>query len=537
MNVAEHLVDLLRRQGTEHLFGVPSGDWLPYMEAMEQGGVDFVLVSNEASAGFMAAVYGWLKRAPGACYGTLGPGATNLSTGIGSALLDRSPVLAFTSEPSDEMMGRTTQMAVDHQMLMRPLTKWTTRLQPERAEEILGKAVRIATAEYPGPVHIGLPGGTGEQKASPADLPPAAAALPGGADEAVLKEMKRRFSAARKPLIAAGMGALRLGLGPLVARVAERHGIPVVLSPMAKGLIAEEHPSYAGVLFHALSDRVAETHREADLVLGVGYDPVEFNYEQWMPEVPLLHLDSAAAADIDPLRYPEVLDVIGHPAAALAALAEAEALRSAWDLTAIARRRERMLADLRPGNGSFGPTAVLEELRAALPENGIMTCDVGSHTHLIGQAWWTPGPYRQLMTNGWSSMGFGVPAALGAKIAEPQTAVACVTGDGGFLMMAGEMATAKRLGMPIVFVVLVDHSLELIRLKQDRRGRVTDHTVLCCSDTPAVDSIFGVPVVRAADRESLRQALRQGFSADGPTLIEAKIDAAEYKELIMKKHR
>jgi acetolactate synthase-1/2/3 large subunit len=192
---------------------------------------------------------------------------------------------------------------------------------------------------------------------------------------------------------------------------------------------------------------------------------------------------------------------------------------------------------LAPGNPGFGPTAVLEELRAALPPGGIMTCDVGSHTHLIGQAWRTPGPYRQLMSNGWSSMGFGVPAAIGAKVAEPETPVACVTGDGGFLMMSGEMATARRLGLPIVFIVLVDHSLELIRLKQGKRGRVTEDTLLCSPDRPPADTICGVPAVRVADREALRSALREGFSGSGPLVIEAAIDAAEYRDLILKKHR
>jgi len=536
MNVAEHLVEFLHRNGTEHLFGVPSGDLLPYMEAMERGKVEFVLVSNEASAGFMATVYGWLKKVPGACYATLGPGATNLTTGLGSAMLDRSPVLAFTSEPGNSMLGRTTQMAVDHQMLMRPLTKWTTRLDPARTEEILSKAVSIATSEYPGPVHIGLPGGVGEMQATTADIEAVKRVIPGGADDAALEDMKRRFARADQPLIVAGMGALRLGLGPLISRVAELHSIPVVLTPMAKGVIDEEHPSYAGVLFHALSDRVAETHQKADMIIGVGYDPVEFNYEQWMPEVPLLHLDTVPA-DIDPLRYTEVLNVVGHPGAALLALSTMDPIHTGWDMQALSKRREDIFAAFTPKEESFGPAAVLEGLRAALPVNGIMTCDVGSHTHLIGQAWKTHLPYRQLMTNGWSSMGFGVPAAIGAKIAEPNTPVACITGDGGFLMMAGEMATARRLGMNIVFIVLADQNLQLIRLKQEKRGKKTNGTILNSSEQPVANSVFGVPVVSVDNQKRFREALEQAFKISGPVIIEARINPDEYKSLILRKHR
>jgi acetolactate synthase-1/2/3 large subunit len=365
----------------------------------------------------------------------------------------------------------------------------------------------------------------------PVEIP----ALDNPCEEALL-QMELIFAGTVKPLLAVGLSAIRMNLGDSIIKVAEKHKIPVIFTPMAKGLMREDHPSYAGVLFHALSDHVAETHKQADLIVGVGYDPVEFNYEEWMPEVPLIHIDPAVA-DIDRNSYPDVLDVTGHPGGALIRLENLEAISSEWDFDQLEQRRNAMFEKFVPKGTGFGPLAALAVLREVLPEDGIMTCDVGSHTHLIGQAWRTPHPYGQIMTNGWSSMGFGVPAAIAAKIACPERPVVCVTGDGGFMMMAGEMATARRLGQNTVFVILADRKLGLIRIKQSRRGVVTEDTLLSDQDIPSSEHIFGVPVLSVSDTESYRNALEKAFQADGPVIIEAVIDSSEYDDLILKKHK
>ncbi|MEI6875654.1 MAG: thiamine pyrophosphate-binding protein, partial [Spirochaetota bacterium] len=329
MTVAEQLIKRFHEQGIRQVFGVPSGSWLYYMEAMRKEGVDFVLVSNEASAGFMADVCFRLTGIPGVCYGTVGPGATNLSTGVVNALLDRSSVIALSSEPPEKMIGRTVQMAIDQQALFRPLTKATMRLSADRVDQQFAEALRIATSEAPGPVHLGLPEDLGPKtvQASTTALPVIKAGPVPPADELLLKEMEAVFGRSKKPILALGLGAVRSKAGALVKAIAEKHGIPVVLTPMAKGLLGEDHPWYAGVLFHALSDRVADTHRQADLVVAVGYDPVEFNYEDWMPEVPLLSLDTVAA-DIDRSVYREVHDIVGNVALSLGRLAAAKPLAS-----------------------------------------------------------------------------------------------------------------------------------------------------------------------------------------------------------------
>ncbi|TXT41784.1 MAG: hypothetical protein FD137_2597, partial [Spirochaetes bacterium] len=428
----------------------------------------------------------------------------------------------------------------DHQAFFRPITKLTTRLAEERVDQILDQALRIATSGIPGPVHVGLPEDLGSKK-----IPfRASSALPNtnfglrsaSADAAHLEALEKAFLGAKKPVIAVGLTAVRTMDRSLLAKLAEKHRIPVVLTPMAKGMLPENHPWYAGVLFHALSDQVALTHKQADLVLSVGYDPVEFNFEDWMPQVPLVHLD-VVEADIDRVSFKSVLDVVGDITTSVERLIALPALASAWDEKALAERRASMFAQLDPPPGSFGPRAALSILREVLPQDGIMACDVGAHTHLIGQAWKTPAPGLQLMTNGCSSMGFGVPAAIAAKLACPDKQVACVTGDGGFLMMAGEMALARRRNLPVVFVLLADQNLELIRLKQKKKSFEKYSTVLYEEPCPTPNYVFGVPVVRADTAEEYRSALEKAFQANGPVIVEAHIDPSEYEGLILKKHK
>ena len=536
--VAVEVVRALRELGVKYVFGVPSGGWVDYMEALrETDGIEFVLTTHEGGAGMMADVCGRLGTAPGICFGTFGPGATNLATGVGEALLDRSPMIAFTDEMPAAMRGRTTQMGIDHQALFQPLTKKTTRLRADRVRSILFDAARLALEGRPGPVHVGLPVGMSAETALPENIAFTPPQAPPPADAARLKKAAELFAASRKPILAVGLGAVRANVQEQIQALAEKHQMPVVLTPMAKGLLAEDHPCYAGVVFHALSDMVGETHAEADLVIGIGYDPVEFNYESWLPKLaPLISLD-IVPADLDTETYTLAVDAVGDIGHSLAALLALPPATKQWDLGALAMRKKAMFAKLAPSNAGFGPKAALAILREILPEDGIMTCDVGAHTHLIGQLWRTPAPGLQIMTNGWSTMGFAIPAAIAAKLMRPQKSVCAVVGDGGFLMTAGELATAVRLKLKIVVLLLTDNDLALIRIKQEKKGNPIYGTPIRQSGTIGGDNIFGVPVRTARDADALRKALEWAFATDGPAIVEAVIDSREYDGLILKKDK
>lgn len=535
--VATEVVETLRDMGVRHVFGVPSGGWVDYMEALRvTDGIDFILATHEGGAGMMAEVAGRLSGAPGVCFGTFGPGATNLATGVGEALLDRSPMIALTDEMPEPMRGRVTQMGIDHQALFAPLTKHTTRLRADAVREILNEAGDLALSGRPGPVHVGLPTGLSAQRSTGALAPrPRKAELP-PCDPALLDLAAAQLAKAQRPILAVGLGAVEAGLGDAITELAERFDIPVVLTPMAKGMLTEDHPCYVGVLFHALSDMVGETHREADLIVAIGYDPIEFNLEAWIPQVPLVNID-VEPVDIDRASHPDVLDVTGDIAGAVRHLNGIAIAKKQWDLDAIAARRAAMVRKMSPDNPALGPTKVLSILREVFPQDGIMACDVGAHTHLIGQKWATPAPRKQLMTNGWSTMGFGVPAAIAAKLSCPDVPVCAVVGDGGFLMTVGELATAVRYKVPIVIVVLTDNDLALIRIKQQKKGNPIYGTPVRDGGTIGGPDLFGVPVRTVSDPDALRQALVSAFATNGPTIVEAIVDSREYDSLVLKKDK
>lgn len=535
-NVATSLVKALKEIGVKYVFGVPSGNWVDYLEAFRTTeGIEFVLVSNEASGGFMADVHWRLTGNIAACFGTFGPGACNLSTGVCGGWLDRSPMIVLADEMPDAMLSRTTQMNIDHQAFFKPITKWQPRLHPDKVKSTVYKAYEIAYSEVPGPVYIGLPAGMGSTAAGIEDveLPkPVPAPIP-APDEAVLTKMEALFNQSRKPVLALGITSIRADARDLVLLIAERFDIPVVLTPMAKGMVPEDHPAYAGVLAHALANQVGVTHSQADLVLGIGYDPVEINYEDWMPEVPLIHIDTVPA-DIDKNKFPEVVDVVGNIKIALEKLLAMDTGRKDWDMDALKNRREQIFAELSKMEGELSARAVLSLLREALPEESIVTCDVGAHLHLLGQAWKTYSPERQLMTNGCSSMGFGIPAAIAAKLSRPERTVACVTGDGGFLMMVGELATAMRLGTKVIFILMSDSHLSLITIKQENKNNPSHGTRLFTDDYRSASSFFGAPVFTASSIQEFSDALDRAAHAAGPVVIEAFIKKEDYETYILK---
>ena len=536
--VARNVIAALRDMGVRHVFGVPSGGWVDYMEAIRTtDGIDFVLTSHEGGASFMADICGRLTGVPGVCFGTFGPGATNLATGVGGATLDRSPVIALTDEMPAHLQGRTVQMAIDHQALFAPLTKATTRITAENAVATLTEAARVALSGRPGAVHVGLPQGmSAERVALAAPDAIAADAVPAASPEEIAR-LVAAFEQARRPILAIGLGAVHARVQDRIAALAERFGLPVVLTPMAKGMLAETHPSYAGVLFHALSDVVGLTHIEADLVVAIGYDPVEFNFEGWMRDgLPIASID-VAPVDIDIALHPVMADAVGDIGPGIDALLALPPCDKDWDLAEVAARKAGMFQRLSPKSERFGPCAALNVLRDVLPDDGIMTCDVGAHTHLIGQHWRTPQPGTQIMSNGWSSMGFGLPAAIAAKLCKPEAPVCCVVGDGGFLMTVGELATAVREKLPIVIVVFTDNDLALIRIKQERKSNPIYGTPVRAEGTIGGPSLFGVPVNVARNAQEFRSALETGFAADGPVIVEALLDSREYDDLVLRKDK
>ncbi|WP_300455989.1 thiamine pyrophosphate-binding protein [Desulfobacula sp.] len=535
--VAQVMAGTLKELGVHYIFGVPSGNWVDYMAAIQAvDGLEFILVSNEGSGGFMADVCWRLTGKVAACFGTMGPGACNQTIGVCGGYLDRSPMIAFSDEVNPKLQHRISQMNIDHQTLFKPITKWTARLKACNVRETLYNALQIATSEVPGPVYIGLPCGIGLDEAADESVTVPDREEISTADTDALAKMASLFMGAKKPVIALGITAMRANVQEMVINILEKFKVPAVLTPMAKGMVPEDHPCYTGVLSHALGNQVGITHQQADLVVGIGFDPVELNYEDWMPHVPLVHIDTVPA-DLNTKNHTLGCDVVGQLRPSLECLLSLDCTEKEWDMEKLAARKTAMFAQLAAPKGTFGPRRVLEALRIILPKDGIMTCDVGAHSHLIGQQWQTDSPECQLMSNGCSAMGFAIPAAIAAKLCCPEQKVCCVVGDGGLYMMAGEMVTAMRLNVNIVVVVMMDAHLSLIRIKQQRKNYVPYGTSL---PTPSPDTdvsphtLFGVPVFMVKDASQYDHALKEAFIANGPVIIEAFVHAEEYENLVLK---
>jgi len=522
----DYLAKKLREHGVRRFFGIPGGPSIPYMEALRNAGIEFILTSHEASAAVMADVTARLTGVTGVCHATFGPGATNLSTGVGGALLDRSPVLALTSEMPDAWLGRTAQMNIDHQALFRPVTKATFRLSAGNACDVIGESLEIANREYPGPVHIGLPSDlAGKSISGTSGTVKNAGPSP---EPRIDDRVRVLLASSRRPVIAAGLTAIRKGAGDGLRKFLETCKVPVVVTPMAKGIIPSGHPCYAGVLFHALSDRLKKLTHEADLVIGFGYDPVEYNYESWLPNVPLVHMDTVAA-DVLPAG---AMQVVAGPEHWIKIL---EQLRSSPFMVSLAgEARDNIARELKSAINGFTPATVLSVLHQMLPEETVVTADVGSHLHLMGQMWDVTTPGRLIMTNGWSSMGFGLPAAIAAALVNRTAPVVCITGDGGIMMNAGEMLTARRQGLKIIVVVLADGELNLIRIKESWKNVRPYGTKLYTGALFGSETFLGAEVIHVSDRKGMQKAVRRALLSDRSVIIEAAVDPAVYGDLIVK---
>ena len=537
MNNAELIVSVLKQAGIRHGFGVPSGNVLPLMDAMRTGGIAFVLTAHEGSAAFAADVSARMTGVPGLCIATLGPGATNLSTGVGCAWLDRSPLIAITCTLNQAQLGRRLQMWIDHHTLFKPITKATLRLRPGEIVATLAQALHLVLSEPQGPVHLDLPEDVALAPATETLAPATGTVLapPGRIPLAPASSIARAgelLRAAKRPVAVIGASAMRMQEPQALRALVERHRIPFATTMMAKGLIDEDHPLSLGCIERAMRKLQRTLIQSADLVVGLGYDTIEVEYEAWAGQVPVLHID-IAHADVDASVH-IAHQVVGDLDDALARLAALPAAaRNDWPADAARQHRDAFQTALRPATAGFAPHQAIDIVRKLLPKNGVLAFDVGAHTHQIGSQWSAHAPRTFLITNGWSAMGFGIPAALAAKLARPELAVVCVLGDGCFQMTCGEVVVARRERLAIPFVVLDDRWLSLIKVKQERRGLPCYGTELSPDDyllPPA--HYFGVPAVGADSADALERELRKALAADGPTIIEARVDAAHYSQTV-----
>ena len=525
MNNSDLLARMLERAGVRWVFGIPSGPVLPLIESLRQTSIRFILTASETSAGFMASTVGTLTGVPGVCVATVGPGATNLATGVGCGWLDRCPLIAITCNVASGWLERRVQMRIDHQALFRPLTKATFSCRDGEVGKILATALSLAINEPPGPVHLDLPEDISTRDAVMFDGRPRDPAPLTDLSFHLSTAMAAALQNARRPLVVTGLGFTRAKDAHPLLRFIERQNLPFVTTLHAKGFLPESHPNWTGVIGRARRTDVKAFTDKADLIIAVGYDPIEINYEDWVEGTPVIHISTEAAEGGERLRL-----LWNHPCdldRAIAALSELPPSTHDWSTHEFESHRHRLERALRPSIAGLAAQQVFDLLRQKLPPNGILAYDVGAHTHQIAAQWHTDEPRTALATNGWSSMGYGMPAAYAAKLVYPERDVVAIVGDGGFQMTAGELALARRLKLAVPVIVLNDGWLGLMKLKQQRKQYPLSGVYLGDPPDPPAH-YFGVPCRAAKSAQDVRDALDWALALGGPSVIEAFIDAESY---------
>lgn len=530
MNVSELIAGHLRAAGIGHIFGYPGDPSVEFLEAARCAGLQFVLGSREGTAGLMACAYGQLTGRPGVALSTLGPGATNLVNAVASAWLDRTPMLAISGQIETQREPTFTHQVVDHRLLFSPISKWTAAVQPHTVGAILRKALRTSMAGRPGPVHlttaadvVGAPASDDRIALPPLTTlrAPQVFALEPGADPL------RRLRAARRPVVVAGLSAVWNDAGPALQRLAEALGCPVVLTPMAKGLLPETHALFAGTLDMACQAFLWQFLRSADLLLTIGFDAVEL-IKPWTLTAPAIHVDSEPNTD---QIVPAEIECVGDIATWCDALADAaQGAAPRWRENEVAAHRAELRSRYLAGRvaGRLNPSDVVDVVRAAMPPETLVSTDVGSHKLLVGQGWTTHAPRTLLTSNGLSSMGFGLPAAMVARLLHPQRPVLCFTGDGGLAMVQAELRVAASLGLGLVVVVFCDNSLNRIELKQAAKGYPAWGTRIDATAIEPLAASMGCDGVSVDTVAGLEAALAAPRAADRPLVIGARIDPAQY---------
>lgn len=530
MNCSDVITGYLEAAGIRHVFGYPGDPTVELIETARRNGIEFVLARREGTAGLMAAAYGQITDKPGVCLSTLGPGSTNLVNAVASALLDRTPMIALSGQIEGKREHTFTHQVVDHGAIFGPISKWCAPVRPDTVATVMRRAFRTATAERPGPVHITTGADVVGADAIDSDIRLPPLRRYGGGFEVFSTDGRADTAAmlrgARRPVIVAGIAASRTGAGAALTAFAEEAAIPVVVAPMAKGVIAEDHPFYAGTLDMACNQLVWDFLAGADLIVAAGFDAVEL-IKPWTPRARVIHVDTTPNTD---QIYQADIELVGDISAALDHLRAEAGSAGRWTEAEVAAQREKLFALYYTGRtpGKMNPTDVVDVARAAMPRDTVVTTDVGSHKLLVGQGWTTYAPKGVLMSNGLSSMGFSLPAAITAKMLMPEREIVCFTGDGGLAMVQGELRLAASLRLGLTVVVFCDNSLNRIELKQMARQYPSAGTTIDATDVPKLAQSMDCDGIEVETAAELERVLTGARPSDRPLVIGAVIDPAQY---------
>ena len=524
MNGADLLVRSLEAEGVEYVFGLPGEELEDILFSLRDSSLSFVPVRHEQGAAFMADVYGRLTGSAGVALGTLGPGATNLMTGIADAYLDRAPAVAITGQGGRERLHKESHQVIDVPAMFEPITQATMQItDPEIIPEAVHKAFNVAEYEKPGPTHIEVPEDTA---ATAVDATPLSThrhrPLP-SPDAAVLDAAAGVINDATAPVTLVGNGADRMDAAGSLRSLVDRTGIPVVSTYMGKGVVSDRADQSLMTLDSGPDGEAATALSRADVVLAIGYDLIEHHPVDWNPDADtdVVHIDSAPA-ETD-AHYTPTVELIGDIDETLAELDTRveDGIGPEW-LATLRAPIEAQLTTPPDPDDPFSVAGTFPYLRAAMNDDDILISDVGSHKMAIAQRFPTYEPGTCLISNGLATMGIAVPGGIAASLATDRNVVTA-TGDGGFLMNAAEIETATRLGLSYTIIVFNDNDFGLISERQHEHTGDHFGTRLTNPDFTAFAESFGISATRPETWGEFEAAITEAVPADEMSLIEVPL--------------
>jgi acetolactate synthase-1/2/3 large subunit len=524
--VARALAD----RGIDKAFGLPGGEVLVLIDELRKAGIDFVLMRHEANAGIAAAVYGKLQHQPGVVIATLGPGAANLMLPIANAYLDQEPLLAITAQIPEEFPDSHTHQRLPLHDSFRPMCKMAGKATCANAVETINHALDACMQRPLGVSYVTLSAREATKPLTPASVsknghPPRL--RPRSDVQSIAQALEARLAKAERPLVLVGLGTDSRNADALRRWLAQWQ-LPVAVTPKVKGIVDETAPHFVGVISGMAADGImVDALQASDLLIGVGLDPVEVD-KTWHAELPIEWLlESPNATD----RIPENVSLVDH-ARLFEAMSSTPAPRrwhqpfAKWQ-----QQRRDLLTGTASAAATMWPGDLIAALSDAVPAETIVTTDVGSHKYLFGQFWPSRHPDTFWMSNGLSGMAYGLSAALGAKLARPDSPVLAAVGDGGFSMNAQELETAERVGAPFVTVVLEDGSYSLIKLAQENRKLEPYRMDFGRIDNVKMAESCGVSALRTADPGELAAAVRRAITGGKSLVAAVPIHYADYRKL------
>ncbi len=485
------------------------------IDASAAAGIDFVLTRTENAAALMAAVTGEMSGAPGVVLTGVGPGAASAVNGIAYASLERAPVLLITDGPAASL-----HQAIDHNALFAPITKLQGRLRGDDAGAGIETAIRTAMTPPWGPVQLDL---SAQDAAAVCNRTAPRSATPETAvDEVALEQVRQRLARSRRPVLIAGLEA-RYGDRPkALRRLVDALDCPVLLTYKAKGVLPDGHPAYVGLFTGAVAEK--DCLEQSDLIVAFGLDPVEIIPGAWSYRAPVVDLRTARG----PALPAETACRVNGPLTAIAHGLLACSPSGLWTAAEIAGLRDAMRRRLALAGKGHTAQTVVETLADLAPAGTRLTVDSGAHMFSAMAGWAAEQPFGTLKSNGLSTMGFALPAAVAACLHDGALPVVAVTGDGGLMMCLSELLTAVERRCRLVVVVLNDRALSLIDIKQQRQGSERRGVGCQSVDFAIAARAFGCRAWRIEAGDALAPALSDAFAGDGPALVDVTVDPSGY---------